>query len=297
MKRARIIMGFVLVLLLFGCSQKQPVDEHSTTSTYFNSEKITTKRAEEESLSKQIAGAEYATKNHDTTYHDGKQKEANTSTVLLTKPKSTVNSFESRTDKYLPSGSSDEVFSYVKKGNMFYIDDKKFAAGQNNYHGIALPKYFLRDGVSVNKIAVNFTYGEKDWLIVSSKGVYGYNMAGGETAVMTAPKGTSSSGGEEYSVPSQDDLLKMQIEGFDNDNQSVFLTDYGEYWWANGYIQSDIKTSEEITIKNRITFKDENMAKMFALELAQKGVKAVDSERDLRLNSYYVKENDVYYLF
>lgn len=292
MKRVRIIMVLSIVLLLFGCSQKQPENVQTTSEKSTN---LTV--AEEKTVSEQSQSVADTVKFDGTTQYDSNRQTAKESTALQTTPKATVNYSETETYKYVPSNSSDDVFSYVKKGNMFYIDDKKFSAGQNNYRGITLPKHFLRDGVSLNKIFVNFTYDEKEWLIISSKGVYGYNLAGGETAVMTAPKGTNLSEEEKYCVPSQNDWLKIQIEGFDNENQSLFITDYENHWWANGYIQSDAKSSDEITVKNRIAFKDEAMAELFASELADKGMKAVQSEQDLKTGCYYIKDEEVYYVF
>lgn len=292
MKRVRIIMVLSIVLLLFGCSQKQPENVQTTSEKSTN---LTV--AEEKTVSEQSQIVADTVKVDETTQYDSNRQTAKESTALQTTPKATANYSETETYKYVPSNSSDDVFSYVKKGSMFYIDDKKFSAGQNNYRGITLPKHFLRDGVSLNKIFVNFTYDEKEWLIISSKGVYGYNLAGGETAVMTAPKGTNLSEEEKYCVPSQNDWLKIQIEGFDNENQSLFITDYENHWWANGYIQSDAKSSDEITVKNRIAFKDEAMAELFASELAYKGMKAVQSDQDLKTGCYYVKDEEVYYVF
>lgn len=287
MKKVRIILCFSLVMLLFGCSQKLPSNEPMAITEVDYSETIVCTSSKYESLLKQNSSTVQ------TTHCEGIQTEKNVSTELSKKP--TKNTTKAESSKYFSSGSSNDLFSYVKKGNIFCTDDKRFSAGQSDYHGIALTNYFLRGGDSVDKIVVNFTYGEKDWLLVSSKGVYGYNMVGGEIVVMNAPKETGFTGKEKYSVPLQNDWLQMQLEVFDDQNHSMLLTDFEKHWWANGYIQSDIKTPKEISVKNRIAFPDEEMVKLFVSELEKNDIKEVGSQNELSLKSYYIKDNEVYF--
>ncbi len=209
--------------------------------------------------------------------------------------KPTANS--STTQKYTYSYSSPSDFSFIKRGDMYYVDDRKLAEGQNSYDGLYLPKYFSRNGSSVDKIAVNFTYGGKDWLIISSKGIYGYKMAGGEIAVMCAPEGTGYSEGNEYCVPSRNDMPIMQIEGFNAENQSLFLSESKTCWWSNGYIQSDMKNANEITVKCKITFSDADMAKEFAAQLEKNGMHRLKSESGVKPNLYHLIDNEVCYCF
>lgn len=284
-----VLLILISAMILGGCSRKPFIDTAETTLATELSKK--TEISEKGSVLSESTTVKIDTNNYDFST----QINVTNSPLSSSADKLTAN--PSTTQKYTYTYSSTSDFSLIKKGNMYYIDDTKLFEGQNEYDGLTLSKYFSRSGSSVDKITANFTYDGKDWLIVSSKGIYGYKMAGGEIAVMCAPEETGYSEGNEYCVPSRNDIPKMQIEGFDGENQSLFLSESKSCWWSNGYIKSDIKSPDEITVKCKIVFCDDDMAKAFAAQLEKNGMHHLKSESGVKPNSYLLMDNEVCYCF
>lgn len=284
-----VLLILISAMILGGCSRKPFIDTAETTLATELSKK--TEISEKGSVLSESTTVKIDTNNYDFST----QINVTNSPLSSSADKLTAN--PSTTQKYTYTYSSTSDFSLIKKGNMYYIDDTKLFEGQNEYDGLTLSKYFSRSGSSVDKITANFTYDGKDWLIVSSKGIYGYKMAGGEIAVMCAPEETGYSEGNEYCVPSRNDMPKMQIEGFDGENQSLFLSESKSCWWSNGYIKSDIKSPDEITVKCKIVFCDDDMAKAFAAQLEKNGMHHLKSESGVKPNSYLLMDNEVCYCF
>ncbi len=192
--------------------------------------------------------------------------------------------------------------SYRKKGNMYYVNDRDVAEREKGYSSEYSSVVVTASEASLKKIVVDFTYGGTDWRITSTKGVYGYRLAGSETFVYTISSETGFTEGEEiylnrYYIPDEDNWLNIQTEAFDVNNNPLFLTDYEKHWWANGYVESDIESHEEITAKNRIKLKDEEMTNLFTQGLNENGLTQVMSENELAVNCYYVNGNEVIYIF
>ncbi len=196
-------------------------------------------------------------------------------------------------------GSGNNRFGYRKKGNLYYIDDKAVAEEEN---GSSSDTYRSVNayGTSLKKIAVNFTYGETEWQISSYKGVYGYRMVGSDTVLSTIPKGNSFNSDmlfNSYYIPPEDNWLKIQIDTFDRNGNAMFSTDYSEHWWANGFVESDIQSPNEMLSKTRITFKDAEMANLFVAELAKQGFMEAENNQSLAENTYYISGSDVWFVF
>lgn len=286
---APVLLILISAMILGACSQKPFIDIAKTTLATELSKK--TEISEKGSVLGESTTVKINTNSNDFST----QIDVTNSPFSSSGEKPTAK--PSTTQKYTYSYSSSSDFSFIKRGDMYYVDDRKFAERQNSYDGLSLPKYFSRNGSSVDKITVNFTYGGKDWLIISSKGIYGYKMAGGEIAVMCAPAGTGYSEGNEYCVPPHNDMPIMQIEGFNAENQSLFLSESKICWWSNGYIQSDMKNANEITVKCKITFSNADMAKEFAAQLEKNGMHRLKSESGVKPNSYHLIDNEVCYCF
>ncbi len=283
MKSIKIITMSLIFLTLFGCSQNQEHPAQTTTANFSKSESSISSTEQENTTTPTT-----------TSIYNVDDEISTTKSPSIPSTKPTTNTTKTSTQKYVPSDEANDTLIYIKKGDMYYIDDRNFAENQNNCYGIPLPNYFLNKGISLDGFAVTFTYDSKNWMITSSKGIYGHKLVGSETAVMTAPKDAAVG---TFNVPSEDDWLKIETVGFDSQQRTLFSTDYAKHWWSNGYIQSEIQNPNEITVRNKITFKNEEMATLFVSELHKHRLSAVQSEQDLTENHYYVNGNDVTYQF
>ncbi len=203
---------------------------------------------------------------------------------------------------YTVNSSTPARIAFHQKDNMYYVDDKEVTERENGYSSEYSPVEVEAPGMSLKKIVVNFTYGGMDWRITSTKGLYGYRLAGSETFVYTVSEEIGFKEGEEVNlnrncIPNEENQLNIQTETFDADNNSLFKTDYSKHWWSNGYVESDIESPDEITAKTRITLKDDEMTALFTAGLAENGLTEVKSENGLILNSYYVNGNEVIYIY
>lgn len=284
MKTVKTAIVLILALCLFGCSHNPNNDDKSTTGSETSTGSV-------EAVSETVS-AEMPTEKKT----GGEPDSVSSSTVLATRRQQKAESSASVTAK-IPSEIAQSPYVYIKSGEQYRIDDGKFAEGQKDYQGTPLAEHFSSDFYSTDRVSVNFTYGEKDWLIVLSKGLFGYRMAGGEAAVMTATKGTGDADKGKYAVPNKSDRLKAQVEGFDKDGKELFRSDYKTGWLANVYIESDIQSSDEISAKIRLTLKDEKMAELYASGLKDNGMKKVGSENALADNCYFVNGTEVVCVF
>jgi len=284
MKTVKTAIVLILALCLFGCSHNPNNDDKSTTGSETSTGSV-------EAVSETVS-AEMPTEKKT----GGEPDSVSSSTVLATRRQQKAEFSASVTAK-IPSEIAQSPYVYIKSGEQYRIDDGKFAEGQKDYQGTPLAEHFSSDFYSTDRVSVNFTYGEKDWLIVLSKGLFGYRMAGGEAAVMTAPKGTGDADKGKYAVPNKSDRLKAQVEGFDKDGKELFRSDYKTGWLANVYIESDIQSSDEISAKIRLTLKDEKMAELYASGLKDNGMKKVGSENALADNCYFVNGTEVVCVF
>ncbi len=303
MKKLRIIAIFAAVLTLFGCSQKPETNTQAATTANVANSEI--------KIEADVTEAATAQKNQDTTTANKPVKESQTegkiqaetqTSIYATRPKetaaTTVKNTPSDSELYDLYGSGNRL-GYRKKGNLYYVDDIEAAESEKGYSSDAYRT--VNDyGTSLKQITVSFTYGENEWRIISCKGVYGYRFAGSDTVISTLPKGNSFNDDilySRYSIPSEENLLKIQIDAYESDGTPMFSTDYAEHWWANGFIESDMQNADEMYSKTRITLKDAEMTTLFTAGLDKQGFKAVESEQDLKLNCYFVSGNDVWYVF
>ena len=199
-------------------------------------------------------------------------------------------------------------YRYEPNGDFFYTDDKdcwQKNAGYNEFYD----NYAPAAAMFIDQIRIRFTYENKDWMLQLWKGQYGWLFVGAETGVYTAPKGTDKGGegnASYYNCADKEDWLYMQSdcywsEGNNGHYEKIFTREYDKYWWSTGYVWGQLtkysKPRTEVKLKNRITFKSEEMASLFARGLKEAGfVRAIDSDQ-LVDDSYYQSGNDVWLLW
>lgn len=199
-------------------------------------------------------------------------------------------------------------YIYQPDGDYFYTDDKgtwQEGAGYNEFYD----NYAPAAAMFIDQIRVRFTYENKDWMVQLWKGQYGWLFVGAESSIYTAPAGTYKGGegdANHYDCPDKEDWLHMQLDCYWNKNndglyKKIFTREYSEHWWSNGYVWGQLtkysKPRTELKVKNRITFKSEEMANLFSQGLREAGfTKAVASDQ-LIDDSYYQSGKDVWLLW
>ena len=171
-------------------------------------------------------------------------------------------------------------YKYDPDGNYYYTDDKK--AWQSNfgfnegYDSMAPLTMMVYDTVRTK-----FVYDNKEWLIQTWKGQYGYAFVGGEVGVYTRKVGTS---GTHFNCAKKEDWLKMEMcfmwdEYQTGEYRPVFNRPYTDYWWCTGFVVGfDGNTNRnQFRLVTHITFKDAEMADAFCEAFEKNGFRRVSS--------------------
>lgn len=278
----RFLSAIIIFAMLMGFSacgnevKSEPSTEPTTKwHNELNTEASTETASNVEAQSKKTTEKNYAV-----------QSEIETK-IQATKPKEKATD---STEIYAFKDDNPDKISFRKRGNMFFVDDKKYAAGQTSIEGLSLESHFVSEQNETEKIVISFSNNGKPLTVVSSKGAKGYRMIGGEIVVLTESDG-------KYCVPEADACPKIEIEVADKSGNSILKTDYAAHWWANGFYEGEIEGPNDITSRSRITFANEDTAKLFATKLAEKGFKAVPDKHNLKENTYFAQGADVWYEF
>ena len=143
------------------------------------------------------------------------------------------------------------------------------------------------------------------------KGQYGWLLVGGEIGLYTSDTSNNDSNVTDinhYNCADKEDWLKMSMElywaeGNNGNYQSVLETPYADSWWTTGFVKGQLTKytwpRSELKARNRITFKDAEMANAFVAELQKAGfaVSAGDSPDALSDDTYYQNGADVWILW
>ncbi|MBQ2775846.1 MAG: DUF4474 domain-containing protein [Clostridia bacterium] len=191
-------------------------------------------------------------------------------------------------------------YSYVD--DYYYTNDK--AAWQHNF-GFGKVYDFFSPYILLeyDYIRIFFTYDDKDWMLQMWKGQYGMVFYGGEIGIYNRPhsdKGVSF--WTMFACPEEEDWLKMEMtlwhQKLDGRWNREFTRDYDYYWWCTGFKNGHLRQEEpadELRLTGRITFKDDEMAKLVADGFAECGFKSGISKDGLGLDEIYVDGSDIYF--
>lgn len=187
-------------------------------------------------------------------------------------------------------------YKYDPDGNYYYTDDKN--AWQSNfgfnegYDSMAPLTMMVYDTVRTK-----FVYDNKEWLIQTWKGQYGYAFVGGEVGVYTRKVGSS---GTHFNCAQKEDWLKMEMcfmwdEYQTGEYRPVFNRPYTDYWWCTGFVVGfDGNTNRnQFRLVTHITFKDVEMANAFCEAFEKNGFKRVSSLSRNDLDSFVQVGADV----
>ena len=193
-------------------------------------------------------------------------------------------------------------YQYSYKDDYYYTNDKEawqYNFGFGKIYDIVSPYILLE----YDYVRVFFTYEDKDWMLQMWKGQYGLIFYGGEVGIYNRPH--SEDGINEwtfFNCPAEEDWLGMEMtlwhEERDGSWTREFTRDYDKYWWCTGFKNGHIRQQEpadELRLTGRITFKDEEMAKIVSDGLVACGFAKSDSKDKIGTDGIYVDKNDIHF--
>ena len=187
-------------------------------------------------------------------------------------------------------------YKYDPNGNYYYTDDKNawqsgfgFNEGYDSMAPVTMMYY--------DTVRTKFVYDNKEWLVQTWKGQYGYAFVGGEVGVYTRKIG---SGGTHYNCAKKEDWLKMEMcfmwdEYHTGEYRPVFNRPYTDYWWCTGFVVGfdGGVNRHQFRLVTHITFKDVEMANAFCEAFEKNGFKRVSSLTKDDLDSFVQVGADV----
>lgn len=193
-------------------------------------------------------------------------------------------------------------YSYVD--DYYYTNDKEawqYNFGFGKIYDFVSPYILLE----YDYIRVFFTYENKDWMLQMWKGQYGMVFYGGEIGIYNRPH--TDDGLSEwtfFNCPAEKDWLNMEMtlwhEQLDGTWKREFTREYDKYWWCTGFKNGHVRQEEpcdELRLEGRITFKDEEMAKLVTAGLEECGFKASETKDGVGVDEYYSEGSDVYFIW
>ncbi len=191
-------------------------------------------------------------------------------------------------------------YSYVD--DFYYTNDKQawqYNFGFGKIYDIVSPYILLE----YDYIRVFFTYGDKDWMLQMWKGQYGMIFYGGEIGIYTR-KHSEEGVGEwaMYACPAEENWLKMEMtlwhEELNGEWTREFSREYDYYWWCTGFKNGHLRQEEpadELRLTGRITFKDEEMAKIVYDGLKECGFGEAKSKDRIGLDQIFMDGADIHF--
>ena len=140
-------------------------------------------------------------------------------------------------------------------------------------------------------------YKGKDWMIQLWKGTYitgEIGTVGCEIGLYNRAAGKWGGSFDHYACAKEPDWLNMEMtllwdDEYNGNYKSQFTRNYGIYWWPTGFVDGqlrDIKDTSCLRVLGRITFTDEDMAKLFEAALANVGFKKVGTFDPTKPDTY-----------
>ncbi|MBR2869044.1 MAG: DUF4474 domain-containing protein [Clostridia bacterium] len=192
------------------------------------------------------------------------------------------------------------MYSYVD--DYYYTNDKKcwqYNFGFGKIYDFVSPYILLE----YDYIRVFFEYEGKDWMLQMWKGQYGMIFYGGEIGIYNRPHSEKGIGPwTMFACPAEEDWLQMEMtlwhEELDGTWTREFTREYDYYWWCTGFKNGHIRQEEpadELRLTGRITFKDEEMAKLVADGFAECGLIKANSKDRIGVDGFYTEGSDIYF--
>lgn len=188
-------------------------------------------------------------------------------------------------------------------GGYYYANDKK---SWQKLFGFARVYDYVAPytAMEYDYIRTFFTYDEEDFMVQLWKGQYGI-VYGGEVGIYNRDEdGQKSDPFTFYAAASEKYWPVMDMAIYHQKKEGDKPQDYelllkrpvDEYWWCTGFKLGSLRQYEpadELRIEATLTFKDEEMASLFADGLRDCGFTKCASKSDMGIDSYCLNGKDV----
>ena len=149
---------------------------------------------------------------------------------------------------------------------------------------------------------VFYTYEGRDYMVQLWKGQYGAALYGGEIGIYSKPASGKEAGlFTFFNIAQEDEQPNMEVtvyhQKLNGEWEREFTRDYGKYWWCTGFKVGhlrQVEPADELRLVGRITFKNEEIANLFAQGLVDCGFAQTSDKDALGLDSFYIEGSDVY---
>ncbi|MDD6012476.1 MAG: DUF4474 domain-containing protein [Oscillospiraceae bacterium] len=194
-------------------------------------------------------------------------------------------------------------YQYSYDYNYYYANDK--ASWQKNFGFARVYDYVAPYvGMEYDYIRVFFNYDERDFLVQLWKGQYGV-LYGGEIGIYNRDEdGLKSDPFTLYPAASRKYWPVMDMSVYHQEKEGdtpqqyklLFKRPVEEYWWCTGFVPGTLRQYEpadELRIEATLTFRDEQMATLFADGLRDCGFTKCASKSDMGIDAYCRNGKDV----
>ena len=185
----------------------------------------------------------------------------------------------------------------------YYANDKK--SWQKEFGFARIYDYMAPYiGFEYDYERVFFTYDNKDFMVQFWKGQY-LVMYGGEIGIYHRDADglkrddnvLYNAADKEYWVTMDMGLYRQKNEGdAPEDYELMFRRPVDKYWWCTGFVPGMVRENnpvDELRIEAVLTFRDSEMATVFADELGNLGFKKAESAETVEIDGYYIEDASV----
>lgn len=188
-------------------------------------------------------------------------------------------------------------YQYDYDYGYYYANDK--ASWQKNFGFARVYDYVAPYvGMEYDYIRVFFTYDEEDFMVQFWKGQYGV-LYGGEIGIYNRDEdGQNSSPFTFYAAASNKYWPVMDMAVYHQEEEGdtpaeyklLFKRPVDKYWWCTGFVMGTLRQYEpadELRIEATITFRDAEMATLFAKGIKDCGFTQAASKQGMGIDCYY----------
>lgn len=185
-------------------------------------------------------------------------------------------------------------YAYDVEGDYFYTETDAWQRqfGFNTLYdqgGALIVMYY-------DTLRIRFVYDGLEWQIQLWKGQYGFLFLGAEIGVYHRPEGsTNGTNIDHFQCATDENMLDMHMQMY-NKGDLVLQRPYKKYWWCTGFITGRLdrfSDRSQLVVAAQITFKSNEMAKLFADGLAANGFKQVSKINVKNVDTYQIAGKDV----
>ncbi len=188
-------------------------------------------------------------------------------------------------------------YQYDYDYGYYYANDKK--SWQRNFGFARVYDYVAPYvGMEYDYIRVFFTYDEEDFLVQLWKGQYGA-LYGGEIGIYNRDEAGKKSDAFTFYAAASDKywpIMDMSVYHQENEGDRpdkyklLFKRPVDRYWWCTGFVMGTLRQYEpadELRIEATITFRDAQMASLFANGLRDCGFTMAAEKQYMGIDSYH----------